>query len=139
MPDFSLRFCRSGETRQILLEAKFTPASGAEEQTLGVMKFHYTTEDGQSQGVGLPLKISVLADAAARDAANAKAAPSMRQVEEEALLLDASEAHVEAVDKLKAGDARGAKKILEENRRKLAPAAKENKAIAGKMEQLAVD
>ncbi|WP_310601185.1 VWA domain-containing protein [Desulfobulbus sp.] len=129
----------SGEKRQVLLEMEFTPVKGEAQQKLGVLKFNYKTEDGRNQSQETPLTIDVLEDAKAVADVNAKAAPAIRQVEEESLLMDASEAHVAAIEKLKSGDAKGAKKILEENQKKLAPVAPGNKAIASKMEQLAVD
>lgn len=130
----------SGEKRQIMLNLAVTPTQKDGKEDLGVLKLGYVAmEDGSKQEILVPLSVDVVAPEADRKELNDKNAEASKVVEEEALLMKADQAHMEAVEEMNKGNVEGAKKILAEQQAILAPAAPENKVIAGKMEQLKLD
>ncbi len=128
----------AGEKRQIMLRATLTPEAGEKDLKLGEIRIAYAdTTDGEAHEAVQPLTLTVEADKDAREARNAEAKESITLVREEGLLLDAEEAHVAAMEALAKGQKEDARKLLAENRARLAPAAPANKAIANKMEAMA--
>ncbi|MDR3073770.1 MAG: VWA domain-containing protein [Deltaproteobacteria bacterium] len=135
LSDFS-----SGETRQMLLHLSLTAGSSPGRQHLGVLRLNYTDlRDGEKREFSLPLELDIVADEGARRAAEQAKEAEVRSVREEVLLLEAEEAHVQALDELRQGNLDKAKGILQAKQAELAGAAPKNAVIAAKVARMAAD
>ena len=138
--DIEMSDLASGEQRTVVLSMKVRPDVAAGAQKLGALRLSYTDQaDGASKTLDLPVELKVLADADARREETARQQEVIKQVREEAMLLEAEQAHVAAVRELEKGNVAGARKIVQEQKAALAPAAPTNKAVANKMEALDQD
>ncbi|MDR2800991.1 MAG: VWA domain-containing protein [Desulfovibrio sp.] len=127
----------SGENRQIMLQLTVTPDKKSGAQELGVLELSYVSQgDGAAHTVSIPAQIAVLADENARREAEERDAAQLRVVREEAMLLEAEEAQVAAVDELSRGNTENARKILLEQEKYLATAAPMSKPAASKLAQI---
>ena len=129
----------SGEQRQMLLRVKVKPGESGK-QDLGALHFSYTDQiSGTAQNVNIPLALDVVADKEARAKAEAAKAPAIKQVREEALLMDAEETHMEAMAELQKGNVGKARSLMQAKHKELVLAAPENQKIAGKAAAIAQD
>ena len=129
----------SGEERQVLIRAKVKAGSAAV-QDLGKAEVRFALMGSDAvQSIDLPVQVGVVADAAERKTQNTKAEAQTKPVREEALLLDAEEAHVAAMDAMQQGNEAEARRIMGDAKASLAAAAPDNAAAANKMQVLAAD
>jgi Ca-activated chloride channel family protein len=131
----------AGEERQVLLRIKLRPGAGPA-QALGSASLAFTLADGSQGGLQtleLPLAVAVVQDEAERQAHNAAVKAVTAQAREEALLLAAEEAHVQAVEELQRGNEDEARAILRQTGRILTAAAPDSPKIANKAAALAAD
>jgi murein L,D-transpeptidase YcbB/YkuD len=119
---------------------KVRPEVAAGVQKLGDLRLSYVDQaDGELKTVDLPVELKVIADESARKAETARQRDAIKQVREEAMLLEAEEAHVTAMKELEKGNVAKAKEIMQEQKAALAPAAPANKAVASKMAAIDLD
>ena len=137
--DIEMGDLSSGEERRILMRVAVTP--GAEgEHALGAIKLAYTDPaDAKEQTQEVPVRLAVLADPSAREEAEKQHKDSVTQVRDEALLMEAEEAHVHALAELEQGNIDKARAIMREQQTNLAAAAPSNAVVAGKMQQMQMD
>lgn len=135
MSDFS-----SGEERQIMLRLKVKPGAKAGRQELGTLNLHYKSpDDGKARAVSIPLALEITGDKAEQARLDQERAVSVKEVHDEALLRQADEAHILAMQDLEQGKVDSAKKRLQEQQEALAVASVDNVAIANKRERLRID
>lgn len=129
----------SGEERQIMLHLKVTaPKSGMAE--IGTLNLRYVSqEDGEGRELAVPLKLEVAANDDAVKQLESERTEEVKKVREEALLRQADEMHLAAMEELKKGNVERAREYLAKPAQSLAEAAPESKAIANKLEQMRVD
>jgi len=138
--DIEMSDLASGEQRHILLNMKVQAQSAAGVQQLGTLRLSYVDQaDGERKTVDLPVGLQVIADKGVRQEETARQQDAIKQVHEEAILLEAEQAHVTAIKELEKGNVAGAKKIIQEQKAILAQAAPANKAVASKMEAMDQD
>jgi len=138
--DIEMSDLSSGEQRNILLRMKVRPDAAAGTQKLGALRLSYVDQaDGERKTVDLPVELKVIADENARKEETARQQDAIKQVREEAMLLEAEQAHVTAMKELEEGNVAGAKKIMQEQKAILSPAAPSNKAVASKLEAMELD
>lgn len=129
----------SGEERQVLIKAK-VKAGDAGTLDLGQALATFSVEGTTGeQTIELPIQVSVVKDEAERTAQNAKVETETKSVREEALLLDAEETHVAAMDAMQKGDEAEARRLMGSAKASLATAAPHNPAAANKMAALQGD
>ena len=129
----------SGEERQVMLRLKVTaPKSGAAD--LGTLNLRYLNQvDGKEQEVAVPLKLEVASDENVIKQLEAERQEELKEVRDEALLRQADEMHLAAMEELKKGNVQAARAYLDQPAQSLAAAAPENVAIANKLEQMRID
>jgi Ca-activated chloride channel family protein len=138
--DIEMSDLSSGEQRHILLNMKVKPEAAAGVQKLGVLRLSYTDQaDGDPRTIDLPVELKIIADGNARKEETARQRDAIKQVREEAILLEAEQAHVTAISELEKGNVAGAKEIMRKQKAILAEAAPANKAVASKMEAMEQD
>ncbi|MCL2789065.1 MAG: VWA domain-containing protein [Desulfobulbus sp.] len=138
--DIEMSDLSSGEQRQILLSMQVKPEAAAGEQKLGALRLSYVDPaEGDTRTVDLPVELKIIADENARKEETAKQRDAIQQVRDEAILLEAEQAHVTAINELEKGNVTAARKILLEQKSVLAQAAPSNKTVASKMEAIDQD
>ncbi len=134
MGDFS-----SGEERQVLMRLSVEPGPEGT-RSLGHLRLEYTDpQDSAARSMDVPVDIKVLADEAARREAERQQAGSVVQVRDASLLMEAEEAHVQAMAELEKGNVEAARGIMRAQQKQLALAAPTNVVAKNKLEQLQLD
>ena len=129
-----------GEKRQVVMSVTLTPDGDMTNQSLGDMKISYLdAKSKQEKNIALPFEVQVLKEEKAREMINVREAATIKRVQEEVLLQNAEEAHVEAMGALQAGDTEKARTILKEQQELMKPAAAENKVLENKMARMEED
>ena len=123
----------SGEERQVLIKAKIKNAeAGILDLGQAVATFSLVGQDGK-QEIDLPIQVAVVKDETERTSQNVKADAATKPVREEALLLDAEETHVAAMDAMQQGNEAEARQLMSSAKASLAQAAPTNAAAANKI------
>ena len=131
MSDFS-----SSEKRQILLSLTFTPDPAVSTQQLGNLRLIYNDIDGNEQMVETSLAVNLAKTEAEAIEVNARAQEQIRKVEDEILIVQASEAQIAAMKALELGQLEEARKLLDAPAPMLNAAAPRNREVAAIAEQL---
>lgn len=134
----------SGEERQIMLRMTMAPEASAVAANLADLALVFTPasekEGAPAQRLAVPaMSVAVKADAAERDRLNTESKDVTKPVQDEALLMQAEEAHVAALAELEKGRVQEAKAIMQTASGSLAAAAPSNKMLANKMAALQKD
>ncbi len=132
----------SGEERQVLIRANMKTADAEGVNSPGTATLIFTPAVGDKAGaqtLKLPLSASIVADAKAREAKNAEAKALTEPVKEEAALLVAEEAHVQAVAQMQGGDVAGARATMNRAKEALKPMAAAAPVLANKVAALEED
>ncbi len=129
-----------GEKRQVVMSVSLTPDGDMTNQSLGDMKISYLdAKSKEEKNLAVPFEVQVIKEEKARDMINTREAATIKRVQDEALLQNAEEAHVEAMDALQAGDTEKARTILKEQQQLMKPAAADNKVLENKMARMQED
>lgn len=138
MTDIEMGNLTAGEERTVMLRLGVTPGDSGT-QDLGAVTINYVSRDDGAHRVTVPLRLEVIADAAARTRREKEQAALTEPVRNEALLLDAEAAHIAAVEEVKKGNIAKAKAIVAGQKTALAEAAPASPVIANKLAQLELD
>ncbi len=124
----------SEEVRQILVSVRINPEKATKIQNIGTVdvSFELAADNKQSRKISLPLAVTVTNSQDVQKL-NAQAESSRKLVKDQALLLNAEETHVAAIDALEKGDTTRAKDLMAQSAGFLADASPDNVLAINKM------